>query len=356
MKESEITSVLHLVGPDGFLERPVQSSDWAAPDAVEIRDGNLCYCIRHDSDARRVTPGRGMLEGFVKLERGSETDILRYARKWGRLEVYHAPGSGKGRPEWFTTSSAIRKGMTSLVFSQLGTGDAYSRFGFPCEADALPGKPGDHSLRLRRLVGELIAEVDRRCASKPTANPPRDPHNVQTDRRAGFEPLSTWRFWIRKVSSALRIASVLNDQKPPSREDWEEVMNSDEHLYLIARLGLIRAYDRKHFRLDRARIAFFSVLRQWQDIAALGFSLNPFNKGLQVTTDCLFAGLVWQVLSCVCGSGGFGICSECGSFYPPRRRPRSDTKNYCLNCGRRVAVRNNVRAWRLRRQQRVAQG
>jgi len=53
----------------------------------------------------------------------------------------------------------------------------------------------------------------------------------------------------------------------------------------------------------------------------------------------LFAALALQLASAVCGTGGIGICAECGQPFTRRRKVAPRTAEYCSRCGKRASWR-----------------
>jgi hypothetical protein len=68
------------------LERPVATQPYHTFTDLILEEGQ----IKLSPQARKgvaITPAKGMLEEFVKLADADEQDILRYARRWGFLEL-----------------------------------------------------------------------------------------------------------------------------------------------------------------------------------------------------------------------------------------------------------------------------
>ena len=59
--------------------------------------------------------------------------------------------------------------------------------------------------------------------------------------------------------------------------------------------------------------------------------------------------LALQLLFAVGGASTLAMCAGCGlPFFASGARPRRDRNHYCAKCGRRAAVRDANRRWRLR--------
>lgn len=78
----------------GTLERPVATQPYHTFTDLVLEDGQ----IKLSPQARKsvtITPAKGMLEEFIQLADADEQNILKYARRWGFLELCreHCPAS-----------------------------------------------------------------------------------------------------------------------------------------------------------------------------------------------------------------------------------------------------------------------
>jgi hypothetical protein len=326
----------------------VPEETWIENDDLVLRLTALPADKKKEWAPNRRAPSRGMLEQFVMLEGRSELDIARYARKWGPLGIRPIRDPKKDRSEWMTIGKAVR-------------------------SDLLPDSLEAEDMEFMKY-GENI------CPIIP-------------------EPLTYWRYWINGFAAALRVAAAIRLHQFPAVHDWNDAINAPEQILPVekylpreefdksvsetdagVRMAAMTMYhltedetflesdeqlkerekhmssadlrfaeaNRGRIALEAIRIHFFGILNQWREIADLHLWLSAEEDRIEIATDCLFAGLTWQLLSCACASGALCICSECGATYSPKRQPRLSTKNYCPKCGRRAAVRNAVRAHRLR--------
>ena len=284
--------IFEFYSPEGLLERPVVATSWPLPEGFGL-DGP--YLRWEGEIVRQVEPGRGMLEGFIGLENAEDEAILRYARKWGNLSP---------------------RNVRSIVRDK-------------------PGSIGWSS---------------------------------------GTEVLSTWRETASRFAMALRIASTISKRERVGLDEWaillgiprsdlnddeefekkvrsnDPSINSDPELQVRAYCWAVaRVLRQDNLKVEDARWMLFRKINEWAEDANVRFWLDPWNNRLQVRTDNLYCGLVWQLMAAVCSSGGFAICSECGRTFTPRRKPGGETRTYCARCVTEgVPRRNATRAWRER--------
>ena len=317
--------MLGLYDSGGNLERPVDATRWGVPEEVEMDGRCLLWVMRwvpetsnEDECATMIGPGRGMLEGFVRLENASVEAVLRYARTWGFLDIRRIPRGKQKEKEWFA-----RGNDDGIIW----------------------------------------------------------PANFDSKNRAfyGWEPLYVWRFWCRRFAAALRVASALSGADCPSTQDWETLFglpdlsafrpsrslqrwlsehgssakpkaSFEESLWLVWQYG-----TPKGFEVKEARSYLYAQIRVLQRIGGVNLYMDLQSQRLVIKTRCLFSGLVWQLMSAVCASGGMAICSGCGKPYTPRRHPVARSRHYCPACRRSgVPVRDAVRAHRERKQMEVS--
>jgi hypothetical protein len=337
-----------LYSREGILERPVQATRWPVPERLE-HDGKYLYWeqkwirpakLGHEF-GRWASPARGMLERFVSLDETDTARILAFARRWGLLGV-----------------ARIRGSVASLL-NQAGLSDVIQ-----CPEDLLEPKrswyaPGNE-------LGVIVV--------------PHHNLDSETSTFYGWEPLYVWRYWIRQMSAALRVGSSLSVQESPNIKDWAMLLGLPDLAAFRPSKALLRHLEARrdshqkpldlkyeiswsesqwlcwrvgtpqHFNAEKASVYFQAVLRHWQRIGGVNLAIDPVENRLSIKTQCLFSGLVWQVLAASCSSDGIAVCSGCGKLYPPDRLPTAGTRHYCGRCREaRLPQRDAVRAHRERR-------
>ena len=169
----------------GVLTRPTDlRRHWNFIQGIELRQGRLIWrmgqarVVRHgllyDGNlARRAIhirqqaehDGRGVLDEFIELAEGNDSEILNYARTWGVLELcqHHLP--------------------------------------------YLHGSPHEY---LRFLLPDPTFTSRQRTTSACFP--------------LGAEPLEVWRFFSRQAKALLRIAANLQQEKLGEPDDWSLVL------------------------------------------------------------------------------------------------------------------------------------
>jgi hypothetical protein len=168
----------------GVLTRPTDlQRHWNFIQQVELRKGRLIWRrgqivvhqrLLYDGNlARRAIhirqqaehDGRGVLDEFIELAECNDSEILKYARTWGVLELcqHHLP--------------------------------------------YLHGRPHEH---LRLPLSDSSFRSRQRTTSKCFP--------------LGTEPLEVWRFFSRQAKALLRIAANLQQETPGESDDWSLVL------------------------------------------------------------------------------------------------------------------------------------
>lgn len=333
------------------------ATSWPVPDSVGV-DGKYLRWEFYFSKSRpifsnTVSPKAPMLENFLSLDGASKARIAAYARTWGLLEL--------------------------------------ERHRVPVTDGATDYKPKTERVWTQKVRSGL----------------------KNSERFWGRESLHAWRYWARKFGAFLRVGSRLNDNQPPDPKDWELAIfdtpicfpsvkaqyYGDEFEWTTVHDSLVRAWQSGQFLKaekyarelhDRSekvlqkwdplsvlfwhsfRVCLPGVASPWyvfdtsgedlladcsqravnkltsiQRLGHVNIRLN-YERRLEVTTETLFAGLCWQLLNTF-GTGGVAICSECGGFYRPKRKPSATRNNYCDECGRKASVRRANRRYQLRK-------
>lgn len=67
------------------LDRPLRAGEYFAPEDLEVRGQD--WLLWSPEAAKRVRPGTGTFQKFVELADAPTHEILKYARRWGVLEI-----------------------------------------------------------------------------------------------------------------------------------------------------------------------------------------------------------------------------------------------------------------------------
>jgi hypothetical protein len=276
---------------DGALERPVLASGWQVPPQIWLEDNTLRYSVgpKGFRECKTAKPSAGLLEGFIRLTDSPLSTILRFAQRYGLLGVKKR----RDRP----------RAEDCIVLNK--------RYGLDYGYSVL--EPASYG-----------------------------------GGQDGGEPIRNWRFWARKFSAALAIASSMAQGTYGDGARWKEIFGDSygppSRDYRCPFEGVT-----EEDVFCEVRGKFYSQLEDWLTLGDVSLRLDYEGKGLVFATETLFSGLVLQLVSAVCGSSGFAVCSSCGNLYSPARQPNTSTRHYCGHCGRRAAVRDAVRDLRNRR-------
>lgn len=358
----DVRRVLHQPGSLGFYRilpgRPVavpldcwlegDELCWRTPDPTGPKSppGADDQEWRRSTGAPRFrTPRQGMLEGFLKLAAASDDQILEFARRWGPLGICE---HGLPHTHW-----------------PLNTWDAYAAR-WVAEDPEAPKSSQEESERAREIPCFQAAPITVAMRTASTARvPPDDDYEAyrlaftrpfcepcgfsEQHGRGGREPLQTWRRFSEEANAILKLAALLHTrrgvvQAPARLADLalsgasDEPEESDSNVWTDWRWvqsGLARWIGYGNVRPS-------VVLEGGSPTISLGSAnslveeemfINGDRTGFFFANWCgLFGALATQLLLTCQNRGGFAYCTECQSFYEPRRRPRRGERSFCDDC------------------------
>jgi hypothetical protein len=281
-------ALVGLYSRQGTLERPIASSGWLIPSDMWLEGNTLRYQVGKKGGwvaCRCVQASSGLLETFVRLSDATPERILLFAKRYGMLGVKKP----RDRPKTDSQFVLDRRFAIAYGYSIL---------------EAHEGNVG------------------------------------------GGETIRNWWFWAHKFAAALRIGSCLSQRLYGDVADWQTLFggsNGPKERDFKPSQGVTE----DDIFLE-ARASFYDQLESWLALGAVRLELNGWDNCLYLATPTLFSGLILQLVSAIAGTDGFAICSACHKPYAPSRRPTSNKRNYCNDCGRQAAVRDAVRAFRRR--------
>jgi hypothetical protein len=281
---------LELADAEGNLERPLLADDWFAPGpSLSVRDGCLELDWLAFVKARRIVKAEPpMLERFARLgESGGNVEqaVLRYARRWGRLDLceHQLP---------------IDHGSTEVPLAFATTGGAIYTF--------LPG----------------------------------------SDCRSLFwrEPVATWVYWSRQAAALLGVLSHLRRSEPARSEDWS-VLSEDapwvaqqpvtQGLLRVRRdAGLWTAeLVEGHVPLEAQRDVASGAIETWLRLAGVSLELRWPNGVPEIgfRGGGLLGALGLEIMLAAVDSSGWLMCPGCGRLHAPRKT-RYRRRSYCATC------------------------
>ncbi len=263
----------------------------------EVRlDGRV---LRYDRWLVKVKANvEGALEDFLKLEKASDDEIARFAKKWGPLRLCEVHGL-------FASHGAV----VPPAYSELDEG--WTMF----------------------------------C-----------PPNGGSDKKQ-FESLRHLKSYVAFAAGLIRIAKKLHHGDPLSSEDWRAVV-SNHPLISIEEKQSAQDFEREVANRVKIRLR---MKQPWEIVARdintwlLLAGARPqctarkggIDLGLSGDPSTKLAGeLGIQLMKAISRVEGLALCAECGVPFIPRRRPVPGEDRYCKNCGLRAAWRAAARRGR----------
>lgn len=298
---------LQLAGVErqGWIGRSLPQGTWLRPPVVELEGNHLVFRETRGKDRApsvETSPTRKLLQDFVGLADAPDEKILCYAQKWGALGL--------------------------------------------CEHD----EPASHNWSVPPLGA-------RRGCWVPTLL-----------GGGGKEPLAAWRRFAKEARTVLDLAAQLHTRHWGKREDWRQlpsattaalalqIAKTGDH-HLLRGEGHLTSWEEVQQITGLGRDAateqdvLASVTDDWLRLGNVRpvFRWKKGNSAIELEGDGLFGALAVQLAFAVCAGDSFAICSECGGAYIPTRKPRSDQRRFCPDCGAKAARKHGARAARARK-------
>ena len=278
----------------------VRSEAWPRPDELRVDDGRLVVA-RSAFNGDWVRPAPGMLTDFLSLARAPERAILRFARRWGLLE---------------------------LCNHDLPTDH-------PTDI-ALPICLGETSSRLLQFEGDCMRVVD--------------------------EPVATWRYWAGQASALANVGARLRRGLSIDPRDAAKLLDAAPWVPVVPRsvrgpwgdlippsqpatsspYAVVLEHEREAHRrrvaeqpLDPAELrrTVRDALAFWLEMSRVTVKLVwPGGRPDVVLTGGLFGALGVQMLMLISGSQGFAFCAGCGNVHVPARPNDTRRASYCPSC------------------------
>ncbi|MGO9062750.1 MAG: hypothetical protein ACLQU2_36120 [Candidatus Binataceae bacterium] len=290
----------------GGLEREILTKCWPLPDNIEVRENRLWYSFGQAPELAKL--GQGFLSDFLKIADASPNDlpkaVKRYATRYGVLEL--------------------------------------------CEKHLLPrSHPNYADVRYPPTLG---AEFYGYC-------PPRQ------EGKRFCERLSEWRYWSRQALALVNLAgNAKRGQLSPRKEirfllptmprEALEIQgaleNPDltpkEKSTLIARVAAILGDDLPQSPGDQWKIVarivnLWLTLGRPQPICTVENSEPTIILAPGLECGWLFTMLSIQLMVAVTGAKALECCTNCRSFYLPKKLASTGTRRFCPKCGIRAARR-----------------
>ena len=270
------------------LERPVSSSSYQIYDSYCVENEILKFS--RDAKKSEVTPSRGMLESFVKLADATDEEIRRYACKYGVLHLCK---------EHLTPAGHNHQCQPMMMWHiDLGVGASEVTF-----------KEG--------------------------------------------EPLKIWRKYANYAQGLMNISRELHEGKLGRKKDClrTQLNYFDDPNYVE---NYADSNEREKAIVKQKQYVDYAV-NYWLAQAAVRPVFFWENERPEITFESnygygkLFGNLAIQLMMAISQTKGLAICSSCGKFYNPQRRPREGKRRYCEDCGSKAAIRDASAAYRKRK-------
>jgi hypothetical protein len=223
--------------------------------------------------------------------------ILRFAQKWGVLELCEHDVPAGHPPEYWPTRAVVA---------------------YPSHVKA-PGWTPDFPL----MMGAFHYCLPR----------------GDDDKGLLWEPVEAWRQWARAARSTLNIAARLRSHQLASEDEWRIACN-------IKSRGSGPGHWQAPTRINDGWQRISRYLNSWLRLgsASVMTESSDGSIGLVIGKGSLFGTVAVQLTLAVSGTDGPVMCSSCKSMYVPARRPRRDQKNYCRACGDAGVPQKNAAA------------
>jgi len=262
------------------LSRPESYGQWDVP-TVNLTDDHLLF---QPSPGSTVTGRAGLLESFIQLCHGSDSDIARFAAKWGALDIcckHNLPSS-------------------HLPFRHILALDLDEA---PCTAMGLWSWRGAFLAAWRDYSGKARAILD--IAAQLHIDPARSPS------------LDLWRPLHNFLPNGL-VADVLGQALPDIQRF---VAPPPQQAKLLG-----------------------TVIDHWLALGDVQVSFTWDGRPhTSFGTGNLFGALGLQLALAVSRTDGLAICDACGHTFIPVRQRRAGSPTYCPECGPRASKRESAR-------------
>jgi len=304
------------------LSAPANDTRWAVPEDIRLVGGDLTW-PRHGPLRPVSVAGTayGTLDAFVRLAAGDNQDVLRFAQKWGTLDIcrHGLPASHVPERVW--------RSITEV------TG-------------------------VWREVNEATGAINEDVAD--SYNPCR-PAGLRRLR----EPVEAWRHFAGEAQAILNISASLHQAKRAPIEMWapleamfgvpaaamlgEQLAEGgaeppDGTLATRSAAAEVQVRRPRRSTIDEQRMVISRTVQtwlEWGDVAVV-FNWTGTATSIEFGSHCLFGALALQLALAVARSQGLAVCMNCGRAYPPLRRPAPGRNSYCdlSDCGSKAAKRD----------------
>lgn len=299
----------------GSVDRPADIEVVRVPTEIDLDGDRLVWTWSQDA-YRTVRPDDRMLTQFVKLDDASDEQILRYARRWGVLEIcrHNVPRTHKPLGPSLTDAPDPVEWCESL--------------GWPKDARWEPLEAWRHFAGQARALLNIVAQLR---AGKPARY--EDWNAVAQGARTYHGRVAGIEAELREVTIGREYAWDGSNLPPRKRRIREERIKRDKPL-----------------NGEWARVT--GLVNDWMDLGNIRPRLYTEDGRVAVRLgggETLFGALAVQLALAISRTDGLAICSACGAPYLPVRRPSLNRRHYCPDCSKWGAWRDAARDYRRRK-------
>lgn len=294
---------MQLLNDKGVLERDILTKQWPLPDDIEVQENRLCYGFGQAPELAELSDG--FLSDFLKIADASADDLPRlvkkYASCYGVLELCERHDLPRSHPNY--------------VDAQNPPALAADYFGY--------------------------------C-------PPR-----QAGKRF-WEPLSGWSYWSRQALALVNVAANARRGKFGPEQDFKfllptlprqarEIQSAleDPNLTPIKKSALMATIfgdalprsPAKQWKIVAQTLNHWLTLGRPQPICTIEGSEPTLILAPGLECGWLFTMLSLQLLVAVTGAKAIECCTNCRSFFTPKKVASTGKRRFCPRCGIRAARR-----------------
>ena len=374
--ESPTAPAAHTSGgaTEPALQQFGSTSGWLIPSKIELFESSPDLLELAYSNAQphpRVETGPGLLDGFLRLEDGSNKAILAYARRWGPLwlcEEHDLPFRHDPECQTHRTFKPVSEDELERVSQPEEQGKfhfATAWFLEPLDGWRALSTQMRATLRIARRLHDGLTADDSDWHTLPFLReilvdlvvPGLEDPLSSTEDFTNVDELEQ-RCGLRHEDVAADVRLEFQTNPPPgprSTHDEEYEVFWETYYRLAEAIGR----QQMHASVEYQRQVLAAVLNYWLSLAGVRPRLEwgMHIPQVQLGGDGLVGALAVQLFLACSQTGGLALCASCGTpFLPAGRRRRKDLNAYCSECGVKAALRDAAARYRQTQKYRATLG
>src|SRR6266851_2640607 len=354
--------------PGAVAAQPPQQfgslSRWLIPSTIKLLHAtpdNLDLAYSNAPPHPRAEASPALLDGFLRLESGTNEAILLYAQRWGPLwlcEAHDLPFRHDPECQTFRDFEPV----SEEELKRASQPEEQGKFHFATAwfQESLAGWRAlttqmRATLRIARRVHDGLAADQRDWDTLPSlrdvlvglVTPGLEDPLASTEDYTNVDELEQ-RSGLKYEDLARIVRSELGVDQPQGPQS----SHADQHeVFWETYFRLADAIGRQqmHASVEFQRQVVAGVLNQWLSMAGVRPRLDwgTGNPQVQLGGDGLIGALAVQLFFACSQTGGLALCASCGTpFLPSGRRRRKDLNAYCSECGLKAALRDAAARYR----------